>query len=220
MTGEFVKKVIDFRPDLLPAGKSAPKSANDSHQLKTSVDGNAKILRVFSNPIHEQGFDIGFKSSQQWIPLGNDVPIFKIQGRLHNTAGARILSKHLPGCAAVNEESQVDRYQQTFPFVIVHREIVETIYVSRNAAVSLTRVAAEQNGTSFAGTCDPACSQLQKMRVFGSNGFRAEFAYLCTLARFADKLLQSRERTSPGISDGNSHGDRVMEVANGASADR
>jgi hypothetical protein len=71
------------------------------------------------------------------------------------------------------EERQIDRNQQTFPFVVVHQKTMEPMDLTRNAPVTLAGVAIKQDAAGLARASDSTLLHFQKVSVHWSNRFCA-----------------------------------------------
>src|SRR5262249_22823239 len=100
---------------------------------------------------------------------------------------------------------EVNGNQQALPKVVVQHKVVQPVYIARNAAIVLTRIAAEQNRTRVAGAGDAALIKFEQVLMVRSERSGAQLAQLRPVVRLADEALQGRKCIGSSVVAGRSH---------------
>src|SRR5271155_1761790 len=137
---QFVEEVADLLPDFGSAGKAAPVDANQADQLVALVDWEDEVLRRgdparVSNPVDEQGFDIGLHFLQYRIGVLDVLPGLKREKRLGCAGGAGIKGDHPCIRRAAEKESHADRHHQALPLAVGEMKVGQGEHAAGNALV-------------------------------------------------------------------------------------
>src|SRR6516164_6462866 len=172
------KKAVDFVPDFLSAGQTAPMHADRSDQLVTLIDRRDEIISCLPRTVDQYRFNVRLQFLQGRILAYQCFPRIEWKERFGGARGTWIIRHHFFSRRTVKEEGEVDRQREILPIGISHCKVGQCTGVARDQFESTFNHVLESQRTRVACANDLLRPHLEKMSMLRWNTNAAELALL------------------------------------------